>query len=147
MFKDLTKPFFYRKNKDNIKKFLFDYERYVKLKETSTCTRCQYTKPVNEFLGLETKDKVKRFCTYNDCHNRTARLHQNVNKEQLKIKENDQENDDQENDYYENNDHKNTNNLEIIELLNLCDHIQQLLNAYSTQLNDNLEKNLCLIFN
>ncbi|CAG8466836.1 3788_t:CDS:2 [Scutellospora calospora] len=77
--------------------------------ETSTYIGCLYTKPVNEFLELEAKDKVKRFCIYNDYND------------------------------YENNDYKNTTNLEIIELSNLCDHIQQLLNEYSTQLNNSLE--------
>jgi hypothetical protein len=98
--------------------------------ETSncTCTKCRQTKPFNEFLRLGVKGNIKQFRTCNDCHNKMAEC-QEAKKRQLEINENeDQENEDREN-----------NELEIIEPINFCDHIEQLLNIYSMQHNDDLD--------
>src|SRR4051812_31812003 len=94
--------------------------------ETSICSRCRFTKPVNEFMGFGAKGISKQFRTCNNCRNKTVNQY-NTKKRRVETEENDEM--EQENEKF----------LEIIEPDSFCDYIAQLLQLFSTQLENDTE--------
>ncbi|CAG8793302.1 43654_t:CDS:2, partial [Gigaspora margarita] len=92
----------------------------VKWTETCHCSKCNTTKPISEFTRARVAGAVKAFCTCNEYQVRAVEL-QNARKRQLEIEDVNHENNIQE-------DQENENDLELIELANLSNHIVELLN-------------------
>src|SRR5437868_12617220 len=85
--------------------------------EISFCSRCRFTKPVNEFMGFGAKGTSKQFRTCN----------KNTNKRRVETEENEEM--EQENEEF----------LEIIDPDSFCNYIAQLLQHLSTQLENDTE--------
>lgn len=112
---------------------------------TKICTACGQIKLLREFIDFKAKNTTKQYRTCNNCRTKNTKRRKNIKNTKKRPYENEEfeENSlnfcdnnysryDEEIDFSETE--KDTNSLEVVEVADFFDYIAQLLNIYTTQI-------------